>query len=458
MGEQVSLYGASIPAARHPSETSVGEPVRWTLRLGALRNLLSESLWFIPAIALALAVIVAELLPLVEERVGAPFWFSTDAESARALLGAIATATLTLTGLVFSVTMLVLQLASSQLSPRVMRRFLRDRSNQIVLALFISTFAYALLALRNVENGDVPTLSVWLGFAMAMVSVVAFVHYIDHMAQSIRPSTVVSGIGEETRTAVDRMYPDELDSDDGGPDDDLIAEPEGLGAASLLPPDATVAWTGRAGIVIDVDVRQMAQVAETHGLRVVLRPLVGDFLPSGATAFDVWGELNEEDETAFGQLIIVGRERTMQRDASFGIRQLVDIAERALSPGVNDPTTAVQAIDQVHEALRTIARRKLGPEVHRAEEGPGLAIVRRPTWEDFVALGIDELRLSGRGSLQVNRRLRHLLDDVMAIVPPYRQPALRRQIRLLEDGLPEGFSLSADRERASRSSARGHGS
>ncbi|MCB9484382.1 MAG: DUF2254 domain-containing protein [Dehalococcoidia bacterium] len=415
-------------------------------RVGSVWDSLRESLWFLPAIALAVSVMVAEAAPALDDHLASPWWFSTDADSARSLLSAIATATLTLTGLVFSITMLVLQLTSSQLSPRVMRRFLRDRNNQIVLALFISTFAYALLALRNVETESVPTFSVWLGFAMAMVSVGAFVRYIDHMAHAIRASSIISGIGEETRETIDRLYPDPIEGD-----------PDGHEQWPAGRPDREVAWAGGPGVLTNVSLDRIEEVAERCGARIAIVPMVGDFLPSGAPAFQAWGMLDEEATGELNETLVVGSERTMLRDAAFGLRQLVDIAERALSPGVNDPTTAVQAIDQLHDLLRRLAGRELAPEVRRDGDGRWRALLRHPSWDDFVALGVDEVRLSGRTSLQTNRRLRFLLNDLMRVAPPERRNILHTELALLDESVEEAFAQPEDRRMAARPSARGHG-
>jgi uncharacterized membrane protein len=415
------------------------------LRLGWVWDSLREGLWFIPAIALVVSVLVAEMARIFDGRLAAPSWFETDAESAQALLGAIATATLTLTGLVFSITMLVLQLASSQLSPRVMRRFLRDRNNQVVLGLFISTFAYALLALRNVKADSVPSFSVWLGFMMAMISVVAFVHYMDHMAKSIRTSSVISGIGDETRATIERSYPDPIpiEGDAGMPD---WAE----------HPELQVTWEGRAGVLAHVDLEHLEKIARRRSARVVVLRMVGDFVPHGSALFGVQGQLLAEDITELRMAAAVGDERTMMSDVGFGLRQLVDIGERALSPGVNDPTTAVQALDQIHDVLRCLATRALGPELGRTEGGDVSVAVPRPDWETFVGIGADELRRSGRESLQTNRRLRHLLEDLLTVAPPARQTPLRTQLALLDEALPSAFPLAYDRNLASRASPRGH--
>ncbi len=418
---------------------------RRRLRLGWIWDSLREGLWFIPATALVLSVLVAELARIFDDRLAAPSWFETDAQSGQALLGAIATATLTLTGLVFSITMLVLQLASSQLSPRVMRRFLRDRNNQVVLGLFIATFAYALLALRNVKADSVPSFSVWLGFVMAMASVVAFVHYMDHMAKSIRTSSVISGIGNETRDTIERSY----------------SEPIPIAGDAEMPEwveriELEVTWEGRAGVLAHIDVQRLVEIARARSARVVVLRIVGEFIPSGSALFGVQGQILAEDIEDLRASAAIGEERTMMSDAAFGLRQLVDIGQRALSPGVNDPTTAVQALDQIHDILRCLATRALGPRFGRDEDGEVRVVVPRPDWDSFVGLGVDELRRSGRESLQPNRRLRYLLEDVLTVAPPARQRPLRTQLAVLDEALPEAFPSAYDRSLASRPSARGH--
>ena len=418
-----------------------------SLRLTTTLDRLRESLWLLPAVALALAIAAAELIPLVDAALPRPFWFSSNADSARSLLSSIATATLTLTGLVFSITMLVLQLTSSQLSPRVMRRFLRDRTNQAVLALFIATFAYELLAIRNVEADDVPAFSVWGGFLLAMASVGAFIYYINHMAQSIRAANVIAGIGADTRDAIDRVYGDPVD--EGG-------EVDGQAVLPMGEPDLTVSREGHGGVLTNVGLDRVAEIARQREALIALRPGVGDFVPQGAPLFDVWGHLSDEQARELQEAVAVGRERTMQQDAAFGLRQLVDIAERALSPGVNDPTTAVQAIDQLHDLLRRLATRRLAADVRRAADGSVAVVMPRPDWEAFVGLTVDEIRIAGASSMQTHRRLRHLLVDVMTAAPPHRRNALRNQLRLLDEVLEEGFSLEADRRLAAEASPRGH--
>ncbi len=218
-------------------------------RVQAVRESIRQSLWFIPALSALGAVLLGMILLAVDRRLSGSatsiFLYGGSAEGARSVLSTIAQSMLTFTGLVFTITMLVLQLASSQLSPRVMRTFLRDRSNQAVLGLFVATFVYTLVVLREVRAGVdgtvafVPGLSIWVGFALLLGSVGAFVFYIDHMAHSIRATTIIARIASETRQALEHMYPDRV-GQSGTPEplDDVSEEfvgchrsPEGGGAS-----------------------------------------------------------------------------------------------------------------------------------------------------------------------------------------------------------------------------------
>ena len=412
------------------------------LPLPWVREYLRESLWFIPMLGVAAAIVLAQLVPWIDHGYATPFSdffaFQSGPAGARLLLSTIAASTLSLTALVFSVTMLVLQLATNQLSPRVMRTFLRDRSNQVVLALFIGTFSYSLLALRLIrpeDNGGVPTATAWLGFALALLSIAAFVYYIHHMAQSIRASTVLASIAAETRETIRRQYPEAVLDEPREP----IVTPGGA-------PDHVLCWPRTAGVTNRIDVEMLLNFARERAVIIAVAPLVGDFVPQDAPIVSIWGALEDD---AMGTLIGafgMGNERSMEQDAAFGFRQLIDIAERALSPGINDPSTAVQAIDRIHDLLRLLATREIPAAEHVDDAGDLRLILPRLGWDEFVALAIDEVRLHGAHSLQVVRQLRHVIEDVQSALPPSRRAPLAHQLALLDAGLRYGFELEDDRE------------
>ena len=404
---------------------------------------LRSSLWFVPAL-FALGAFLLALVALAIDDGLSPdpgqlfFLYGGTAEGARSMLSTIAQSMLTFTGLVFTITMLVLQLASSQLSPRVMRTFLRDRGNQVVLGLFVATFVYTLAVLRDVRtsvNGDegfVPGLSIWIAFTLLLASVGAFIYYIDHMAHAIRANAVISSIAKECEQALDRLYPERAAQ--GKP------ERPALGAI----PASLVLKARRAGVVVGVDEARLLAVIEHADRRAELAFAVGDFVPFGSALVRLSGRWDRDAAEEVYKAITLGDERTLQQDAAFGFRQLVDVAMRALSPGTNDPTTAVQALDRLHDLLRRLVEREI-PSPNRADAtGVVRLVAPRPGWNEYVELAIDEIRLAGEGQLQVSRHLRHMLTDLLEVAPPHRQAVLRRELKLTNSGAARSFAEPED--------------
>lgn len=210
------------------------------------------------------------------------------------------------------------------------------------------------------------------------------------------------------------------------------------------------------GVVTGFDVQQIVALARQGGAVVVLRAGVGDFLPRDAALLELYGAGVEDCDVA--ACVSLGRERTMQQDPAFGLRQLVDLAARALSPGINDPTTAVQAIDQIHDAMRRLATRPM--RSGRVADDDGVVRLMHPVarWEDFVSLAVDEIRVYGAGSLQVLRRLRGMLDDLLEIAEEPRRPPLREQLKLLAAAAEREFPDQRDRRAAGLGDVQGLGS
>lgn len=398
--------------------------VRLKVALDSLRG----RLWLIPGFGAVAAAIVAWILVAVDRGLAGDangfFLFGGGPESARAVLSTIAAAMLTFTGLVFSITMLVLQLASSQLSPRVTRTFLRDRANQVVLAIFVATFVYALLVLREVrsveETAFVPAVAVWWAFVLLIGSVGAFIFYIDHMAQAMRVVTVIDQVATETRNAIERCYPDPSGS--LPPVDLPLADVAGI----VTAPD-------RPGIVQAIDGERLEALATESQAVLEVVPRVGDFVPSGSPLVRVRGS-RPIDHEAVRAAITVGSERSMEQDPAFGLRQLVDIAIRALSPGTNDPTTATMAVDAIHDLLGRLGQRAIPGPLRVGADGALRIIVPTRTWDDLVRLATDEIIDYGATARQVIAATRSMLDDLEVSIDVERRPILRHQ----RDRLPEG--------------------
>jgi len=339
-----------------------------------------------------------------------PFLFSGGPEGARSLLAAIITSMISFTGLVFSITIVVLQLTSSQFSPRILRTFLRDRFTQASLGVFVATFVYALVVLRGVRGTAefdpfVPQVSITLALGFVLASVVVFLAYIHHIAQSIRVATIITNIAADTYKAVERRHP-------------LDAEP----IAALARPDAAgeIVAADQSGVVQQVDGPRLEELAGSHNAVICLLRAVGEFVPRGAPLALVYGAPTtdlDDLRTAVRQ----GKERTLEEDPGFGFRQLVDIAERALSPGVNDPTTAVQVIDALHDLLRQLAVRHLNPRQHLSHDGRLRVDVPQANLADYVELAVAEISFWGDDDQRIQRRLAVMLDDLrIAALPEHR--------------------------------------
>jgi uncharacterized membrane protein len=379
-----------------------------------------ERFWLLPAVcavaAGALGVVVPELDAALARSVAVPFLFGGGPEGARSLLSAVISSMISFTALVFSITIVVLQLTSSQFSPRVLRTFLRDRFNQVTLGVFVATFVYAMTVLRSVRGTAqvspfVPQIAVTTAFGFVLASVFVFLLYLHHIAQAIRVATIIAAIGAETRDVLEDQHPHDAD------------EP-----APRLPSDGApvhVVAAGRSGVVQGVDLDALAEVAERAGVRVDMLRAVGEFLPAGISTFRVVGAADGSPEP--GELLgalSLGRERRQEQDVGFGLRQLVDIACRALSPGVNDPTTAVQVLDQVHDLVRRLATRPLPGRHVAMRDGRVVATVPGPGFGDYLDLAVDEIHHWGRGDPRVRARLRGLLVEVHGAARPEHRAAI----------------------------------
>jgi uncharacterized membrane protein len=418
------------------------------LKLSSIRESARGSLWFLPSLCVGSVVVLSEVLLRVDESaVETDFAFGGGAESARGFLQAIAASMIGLTGIVFTITIVVLQLASQQFSPRVLRTFLRDRHSQLALGVFIATFTYALLVLREVRteetsNGEfIPGISISIGFLLVMVSVGFFVHYINHIAQSIRVATITRSIGSETRATIAGLF-------ENAPTGDPRPLPAGRSSVTLTSPEQ--------GVLQSIDTHRMIELGRKRGAVITVIPAVGDYVPRGSKVLEVSGGDAGDAEDYLGALSL-GAERTMQQEPAFGLRQLVDIAERALSPSFNDPTTAVQCLDQIHDLLRDLAARPFPSGQWLDDDDAVRVVVPVVSWADYVSLAFDEIRHYGEDAIQVHRRMRAALEDLLTVAPPERAEPLRAQLRLLGRAAERGFPDPSDRVTAGHSDEQGLG-
>lgn len=422
----------------------------WAVRV---REAIRTRLWPIPSLCvLTSAGLAIGTLSFDRARSSDTGWylFAGSADGARALLSTTSAAMLTFMALVFSITIVALQLASAQFSPRVQRAFLRDTLSKLTLGVFIGTYTYTILVLQAVRSSGegrdsfVPGLSTILAVLLVLASVGMFVRYTDHIAHSIRAVSVIRRVAAETSDVIETLFPEPLE----GPDQQQ--------AEAQIPVGAWTVVSQTSGVVVGIDTHRLMSLASKQRLVIAVDPMTGDFMPSKGVLAHVVGQQSDAIVKSIRGAISVGSERTMRQDVAFGLRQLVDIADRALSPGINDPTTAVQALDAIHDLLRRIVVRRLSQEVHVDADGTPRLFVPCPTWPSLLSLAVDEIRRSGAESLQVVRRLRDVLEDVAALAPAPRKAAVLKQLEALEASVARHFERSGEHRLASKPSRQGN--
>jgi uncharacterized membrane protein len=418
------------------------------VRAARLREWLNTGLWFLPMVWAIGAMVAATLMVELDQQTGGddPSWlvFGRGEASARAVLAVIAGSTITFTGTVFSITIVALQLASTQFSPRVLRTFLRDRASQHCFGVFVATALYSLMVLREVGSEvDVPGLAVTGSFALVVASIFAFVFLVHHVSQSIRAVSIMEAVAAETRASIRENFPLDYVDDFGD------AEPPSG------PPTQVILLERGPGDLLGVDENDLVRIAQRHGAVFELLPTVGDYLPSNVPVLAVHGGDGTVATPEILPHIGIGPERTLYQDTAFGFRQLVDIAEKALSPAINDPTTAVQAIDRLHDLLRRIAVRPLPSGRWGDADGTLRLLITQPRWEDYVHLAFDEIRHFGIASLQIPRRLRAALLDLKGAAPPERHAVLDEQLAALDEAVSREYEVPEERRMARRADSQG---
>jgi uncharacterized membrane protein len=375
--------------------------------------------------------------------------FVGEADTARMLLSVIGGAVSTLLALIFTVIAVAIQLAIGHYTPRALAILLGDRPTHFTIGVFVGTFTYALIVLLCLrvtsDGGMVSGLSMTIAFGLAIVTIATFAVYSNHIIHSVRATSLIHRIAQETRASIDSVYPRLAD-------DQL--EPESLPVSPAAPPGQIVP-APCPGILVDVDEQALLRLAVEADCLLVIQPPVGAFLPEGAPLLAVYdGEIDAASALAALEL---DNERNMRLDASFGLRQLVDIAARSLSSGINDPATAVQVIDELHDLLRRLVQRRLVDGSCCDRQGKLRVVLRMVDWDEIVALTLDELRRFGSGSMSVSRRLRALLEDLLALAPPCRRASLQQQLTLLDEAVDRAFATDFERRLARQRDVRGVG-
>jgi uncharacterized membrane protein len=361
---------------------------------------LRASLWFVPVLCV-LAGATLSFGTIALDRLfdydALPNSLVGDPAAANAVLSTVAAAMVSLATLVLTITIVVVQLAMGQFSPRIVQRILRDKPSQLAIGLFVATFVHAILTLREVhDNGDgtgrVPGIAVLTTFVLVLASIAVLVIYVQHLGQALRVSALVELVGHDTRGLIDKLYPD-----------------KGAPAPAAERP---VVRARESGVVTAVGYEELVEEAARADCMLELVPAIGEFVPADAPLLVVHGDRNGLDEDRLHRAIVLKLERTLDRDVGYGLRLLVDI-------------------------LRQLARRPFPDGLHRDETGELRLVVRVPSWQDYVELATEELTLVGADSPRVVRRLRLALEDLREIAPPERREIVERRLELLDAAATE---------------------
>jgi uncharacterized membrane protein len=412
-----------------------------------VRHYVRNALWIPSVLAMVAALVAVRVLLWVEPAPPEPGGREAgiDADTARAVLGTLASATFTFVVFVGSALLVAVQLASAQLTPRIIALVFNERGTRLSLALFVFTFTFCLAVLVRIKN-VVPLLSATLAAYGSLASLGVFLFLIDRVGKTLRPSGAVRTVALLGRDVIQSVYPQPL-----------------TGAEAETPPSAeapdgaavTVANT-RDGVVLAFDAEGLFALAQQLDCVIELVPQVGDFVAAGDPLFRTYGSATVPAER-LTESVAVGQERTIEQDPTFAFRILVDIASKGLSPAINDPTTAVLVIDQIHHLLRNVGGRRLDNGRVCDEAGKLRLLYRTPDWEDFVQLAVTEIRQFGATSIQVTRRLRAMLENLVQTLPAARTPLLRQELGVVQRSAERSFAEPEDRALADGSDMQGVG-
>jgi uncharacterized membrane protein len=400
----------------------------------AFRSYVRSSLWIVPFIALLLEQVTFRVVYALDARIDwVPPW-PLSVSGTLTALQTIITLVLSFIVFTFGSLLVAIQIASGQLTPRIIATtLLRDNVIRRTVGLFIFTLLFALGTVARIET-TVPHIVTWVAAILGIASVMAFLFLIDYAARLLRPVSILWRVGEEGLVVIETVYPKPIRDTDA---------PHAQ-RRQLSAPDRILTHRGTSAIVLAVNLQALvAEASRVDGVTEVV-PRVGDFVAVGEPVFLLHGGSGAFDERKLRGSMAFGPERTIEQDSTFAFRVIVDIAIKALSKAINDPTTAVLAIDQLHRLLRNVGKRHLHDEQIMDDAGRLRVIFPTPNWDDFVQLACREIRLYGAENFQIARRLRAMIKNLMKTLPESRWPALRLELDLLDRTIEKLYPLPED--------------
>lgn len=385
-----------------------------------LKLYLRNSIWILPVVSIFAGLLMVSAVNRIDSALA---WeLSLKPDTARTVIGTVAASMFTLVVVASSAVLVAVQLGSAQLTPRIILLVYRSRVRKLCVSAFVFTFTFSVGVLVRIDN-SVPLLSSYLAAYGFLFNLALFLYFLDGVGKALRPSSALRVVGLLGREVVQSVYPSKLKR-----------EPLSVqtSAEQLHDNPTRVIHNEEDGVVLAFDQKGLISLAERSNCVIELVPQVGDFIAEGDPMFRVYGGGEALSAETLRSSVALGQERTLEQDPTFSLRIIVDIASKALSPAINDPTTAVLALDHIHHLLRDIGSRSLSDGREEDKNGHLRLIYRTPNWEDFVHLAVTEIRQYGGDSIQVVRRLKAMLDNLIEILPEKRAPLLRLELNLLE--------------------------
>lgn len=409
--------------------TFVRSKITWG-RLYRTTSYLKSTLWTVPLVAIALEFLLS---PMIHALDAWQRWDLSDLEpaGASALYQTVITLTLSFLVFTFGSLLVAIQVAGGQLTPRIIATILlRNNVVRYSVGLFVFTLVLAVDALNH-QALSVHELVALVTGILGVACIANFLFLIDYAARLLRPVSVVAKVGDEGVAMIKSVYPD--------PATALTPEVAALHTQPRMP-SREVEHMGTSGIVLAVDIPTLVALARLHDGMIEFLPQVGDFVAAEEPLFTLYGGATAIEDRAVRSTVALGPERTLEQDPMFAFRVIVDIALKGLSPAINDPTTAVLALDQVHRLLRLVGRRRLRGEVILDDNGQPRLIFRTPNWEHYVQVACSEIRACGAHNLQIARRMRAMLENLRRTLPEHRRAALDTELDLLDWAIQTHFS------------------
>ena len=413
----------------------------------ALRSYVRSSNWIVPVVALVLQQATFRGAMTIDAYTGwIPAW-PLGLSGTQAALQAIISLMMSFIVFTFGSMLVAIQVASGQLTPRIIATtLLRNNVIRFAVGLFIFTLLFAIATISRIET-SAPPLTVWISASLGIVSLTTFLYLIDYSARLLRPVSIVWRLADEGFNVIDEIYPAPLG------EKEEVARPR----PEFGEPVRLVNHIGTSAIVLAANLGALMAEAQRADGSIRLAVRIGDFVATGQPLFLLYGGAGAINDRKLQAAIAFGRERTIEQDSTFAFRIIVDIAIKALSKAINDPTTAVLAIDQLQRLLRRVGERNLRNEFVADSAGKVRVIFPTPDWEDFVELTCREIRLYGTENFQIARRLRAMLENLEGTLPPSRRPALRQERDLLDRMIEKVYLLPEDMALARISDTQGLG-